>query len=104
MEIGHNSGREERKCCIPLVETASLRFLDDISGVASPDTLLLSLSSYLLQSLASIIAASGHDNYGRAYYECGVWKGNLVITTARLATPRAHDYTVETEAKSPLDH
>eukprot|EP00965_Chrysotila_dentata_P257514 6212911-Pleurochrysis_carterae.AAC.1 len=42
-----------------------LRFLDGASGVASPST-LLSRSRYLLQSLASSIAASDRDDYGRA--------------------------------------
>eukprot|EP00965_Chrysotila_dentata_P108697 3591251-Pleurochrysis_carterae.AAC.1 len=37
--------------------------------------------------LASIIAASGGGDYGRT-----------------PATPRAHDYTVKTEAEGPLDH
>eukprot|EP00965_Chrysotila_dentata_P073622 2432005-Pleurochrysis_carterae.AAC.1 len=55
-----------------------------------------------LKSLASIIAANVRGDYGRASYECGKWKGNLVITTTKPATPRA--YTVGTEAKSPLDH
>eukprot|EP00965_Chrysotila_dentata_P175800 5803492-Pleurochrysis_carterae.AAC.1 len=41
----------------------NLRFLDSILGVARPDTLLLSRSRYLMQSLASIIAASGRDDY-----------------------------------------
>eukprot|EP00965_Chrysotila_dentata_P133777 4424456-Pleurochrysis_carterae.AAC.1 len=36
--------------------------------------------------------------------QCGVRKGNLVIITTRPITPRAHDYNVGTEAKSPLDH
>eukprot|EP00965_Chrysotila_dentata_P024074 797764-Pleurochrysis_carterae.AAC.1 len=34
--------------------------------------------------------------------ECGVWKGNLVKITTRPATPRAHNYTLGTEEKSPL--
>eukprot|EP00965_Chrysotila_dentata_P246509 6207201-Pleurochrysis_carterae.AAC.1 len=66
---------------------------------------LLPRSRYLLQSLASIIAANGRDDYGRASNESSVWKGNLVkITTARTDALRAHDHTVGTEAKSPMDH
>eukprot|EP00965_Chrysotila_dentata_P142157 4700197-Pleurochrysis_carterae.AAC.1 len=50
-----------------------LRFLDDVPGVASPDTLVLR-SRYLLQCLlASIIAASGGGDYGRTYSERNVW-------------------------------
>eukprot|EP00965_Chrysotila_dentata_P190502 6173928-Pleurochrysis_carterae.AAC.3 len=51
-----------------------------------------------------MIAANGRDDYGRASDECSTRKGNLVIITTKPATPRAHDYTVGTEAKSPLDH
>eukprot|EP00965_Chrysotila_dentata_P102638 3388510-Pleurochrysis_carterae.AAC.2 len=57
-----------------------------------------------LKSLASIIAANGRDDYCRASDKCGVWKVNLVIITTRPAAPRAYNYTVGTEAKSPLDH
>eukprot|EP00965_Chrysotila_dentata_P087757 2897740-Pleurochrysis_carterae.AAC.1 len=64
-------------------------------GVASPD-ILISRSRYLLQCLASNIAASGCNDYGRAPGEC--------VTTTRPATPSAHSHTVRTEAKSPLDH
>eukprot|EP00965_Chrysotila_dentata_P240448 6203725-Pleurochrysis_carterae.AAC.1 len=48
------------------------RFLDGMLDVASPDT-LLPRSRYLLQCLASIIAASGGGDYGRASDECNVW-------------------------------
>eukprot|EP00965_Chrysotila_dentata_P048500 1608742-Pleurochrysis_carterae.AAC.3 len=74
------------------------RFLDDVSGVASP-SILLSRSRYLLQSLVT----SGRDDCGRAYNEGSVWRGSW-LTTARPATSGAHDYTVRREAESPLDH
>eukprot|EP00965_Chrysotila_dentata_P180486 5957811-Pleurochrysis_carterae.AAC.1 len=79
--------------------------LDGASGVASPST-LLSRSRYLLQSLTFSIAANCRDDYGRAYCEKSVWYRNLVITATRPATPQAndYDYTVRTEAESPLDH
>eukprot|EP00965_Chrysotila_dentata_P055590 1844359-Pleurochrysis_carterae.AAC.3 len=65
-------------------------FLDGVSGMASLNT-LLSRSRYLLQCLAFIIAASGRDDY----------------TVVRQLLPKhttTNNYTVETEAKSPLDH
>eukprot|EP00965_Chrysotila_dentata_P260174 6213805-Pleurochrysis_carterae.AAC.6 len=55
-------------------------------GVASPN-ILVSRSRYLLQCLASNVAASGGGDYGRT-----------------PATPRAHDCTVRTEAESLLNH
>eukprot|EP00965_Chrysotila_dentata_P136038 4497795-Pleurochrysis_carterae.AAC.1 len=63
-----------------------LRFLNGVPGVASRIT-LISRSPYLLPSLALTIAASVRDDYGRA-----------------PATPLTHDYTVRTEAESPLDY
>eukprot|EP00965_Chrysotila_dentata_P073992 2443518-Pleurochrysis_carterae.AAC.1 len=46
-----------------------LMFFEAIPGVASPDT-LPSRSRYLLQCLASMIAASGGGDYGRTSDEC----------------------------------
>eukprot|EP00965_Chrysotila_dentata_P137563 4550639-Pleurochrysis_carterae.AAC.1 len=83
------------------MDTRSPGGWSDALGVASPST-LLSRSCYLLQFLVSIVAASDRDDYGRASNECGVWK--LLQQQGLPATPIAHDHTVGTEAKSPVDH
>eukprot|EP00965_Chrysotila_dentata_P114512 3784691-Pleurochrysis_carterae.AAC.3 len=46
------------------------------------------------------------NDYGaqwrRASNECSVWKRNLVITTTRPATSKAHDYTVRRDRRRAL--
>eukprot|EP00965_Chrysotila_dentata_P071463 2361432-Pleurochrysis_carterae.AAC.1 len=92
---------DRRGAGAPCVGAARLhsffQVLDGTSGVASLDT-LLSRFRYLLQSLATKLQLTG----ATTFKEYSVWKGNLVISTTRPATSKAHDYSVRKERQRAL--